>query len=164
MTRAATYNAPLAWQDRFAKPSFDALLHEQKVQPRRILQLLCEYLDALPNVKRQVIWYGDAWKWTFEYTLHDARGRKLDTLCYVVPRTDAPILSVPLAESIIEKLPMRRLSKIVREGIKGAKCAISVHWATWTPTTQSDVTHLQDLLRRKHKLTLGAAEPQPENN
>mgnify|MGYP005846460467 CR=1 FL=1 len=154
MSRTATVRYRDAWQDRWSKPTLDDLLGPHKVQTRKVLEHLMEHVDGLPNVQQKIIWYGNAWKWTLQYTLHDAKGREVDTLCYVVPRTEQPLVSVPLSEQQIGKLPIRRLPKIVREGIRSAKFALTTHWANWTPNLVGDTNQIFELLKRKHKMVL----------
>lgn len=74
------------------------------------------------------------------------------TVCYLVPRLEGPLVCVPLSEQIIADLPFARLSRFIKDGIRVAKCAVSIHWATWTPNNQTEVGLLMDLLKRCHKL------------
>lgn len=154
MTRTIAPRYRDAWQDRWAKPTLEDLLGPHKVQSRKVLQNLMDHVQALPGVRQNIIWYGEAWKWTLQYTLHDTKGRQIDTLCYLVPRLEQPIVSVPLSDAVIDKLPIRRLPKLVRDGIRSAKFAVSTHWANWTPSLLGDANNIFELLKRKHKLVL----------
>lgn len=166
MTRAVAIRTRDAWSDRWAKPTWEDLLEPQKAQSRKLLQMLTDALDAYPNVQKELTWFGQAWKWTLHYTLHDAKGRRLQTLCYVVPRPEQPLVSVPLTEQVLGRLPMRRLPRQVRDGIRSAKFALSMHWATWTPMLMADVNALLELTKRKHKIVLGSdlAKQDASNN
>jgi hypothetical protein len=73
------------------------------------------------------------------------------TLCYVVPNLDRPLVCVPLTAAVIQQLPKRRLARFISEGITSAKCAVSIRWAMWSPSTENEVTLLIDLLRRVHQ-------------
>lgn len=162
MTRFATRTRP-AWDDRWSQPTVKDLLSPHSDQHRKVIESLMEVAEELPDVQKSLIWYGAAWKWTVQYVIRDAKGRDLDTLCYIVPRVDAPMLCVPLTDAQIARLPMKRLPKLVRDGVRGAKCAVSMHWATWTPTLQAEVTQLVELLRRKHKLLTAAGDEAEQN-
>jgi hypothetical protein len=121
-------------------------------------------LTPLHGVQRSILWYGPAWKWTIHFTLppQNRKGAKAsqqsaepDTLCYLVPRVESPMVCVPLSDAVIEKLPMARLSRMIRDGIKMAKCALAIHWACWNPSNQGEVAHIVDLVKRRHKFTMG---------
>jgi hypothetical protein len=79
------------------------------------------------------------------------------TLSYLVPRVESPLVCVPLSEAVIEQLPLPRLTKVIREGIKMAKCAVSIHWATWSPSTMAETNDLMDLVKRYHKIVMPPA-------
>jgi hypothetical protein len=61
------------------------------------------------------------------------------------------MVCVPLSDAVLNDLPIARLGKVVRDGIKMAKCAVTIHWATWTPTSQAEALQIIDLLKRRHK-------------
>lgn len=81
-----------------------------------------------------------------------------DRLCYLVPSVEMPLVSVPLDDPTIEVLAKKRLSGFIKEGIRHAKCAVQIHWATWTPCSESEAMHLIDLLKRKVVFKLEGAE------
>jgi hypothetical protein len=148
----------LPWHDRWSQPTVDQLLDPLDKSQRRGFEQLFDLLDGMERVDREIVWYGDAWKWTIHYTLAgQGRNRhRKQTVCYLVPRQEQSIVCVPMSQPMIDDLPMKRLSKYIRDGVKSAKCAIEIHWAHWTPTNQSEVKMLIDLLRRKHNFeTLG---------
>jgi hypothetical protein len=162
MSRTALSNR-LPWDDRWSRPSLPQLIQPLKAHHRRAFETLMNELTPLPSVERSILWYGPAWKWTIHFTLppqtrksgKGAQPSEPDTLCYLVPRIESPMVCVPLSEAVIEQLPMQRLSKLIRDGIKMAKCAVAIHWACWTPNNQGEVAHIVDLVKRRHKLTVG---------
>jgi len=151
MTRAAT-KTRLPWEDRWSEPSLDDLLDPLNAQRRRQLELVIAELDDYEGLDRQIAWYGPGWFWTIQYRLKTGDVPASDVLCYLVPKVDGPIVCVPLATEEIDGLPMKRLNKMVRNGIRIAKCAVEIHWATWSPNNQSEINHLIDLIKRKYKL------------
>ncbi len=142
----------LPWEDRWAEPTLDQLMEPIVPQPRKALKTLMEQVEELGQVERSVTWYGPAWKWTLEYLLQDEQGADLNVLCYLVPSTASPVICVPLTEDVVERLPMRRLNRFIRNGIRSAKCAVSIHWAVWNLTAVAEAGHLMDLIKRKHKI------------
>ena len=135
----------------------------------KIVNSLIEQLGQLDRVERGIIWYGPAWKWTIHYALITTpsktekpagAGAEPSTLCYVVPKIEQPCICVPLSDDAIAHLPMTRLSKFIRDGIKMAKCAVAIHWAVWTPNSQSEVAQIMEPReRRRHKTATTPAKP-----
>jgi hypothetical protein len=159
-SQAFTHRAP--WADRWSQPRLEQLLSPLKSHHRRVFDHLMEYVDGLEGAQQSLLWYGPAWKWTIHYTLpvpptNGHKPTERTTFLYLVPRVESPTVCVPLSESMIAELPLPRLSKFVRDGIKMAKCAVTIHWATWTPSQLAEATQIIDLLKRRHKLSLPAA-------
>ncbi|HEX7009396.1 MAG TPA: hypothetical protein VF184_05410, partial [Phycisphaeraceae bacterium] len=98
------------------------------------------------------------------FTLRDEQGHEMDKLVYIVPNPATPLVSVPLRSDSYQVLSNKRLSKYVRDGLRSAKCAVELHWATWTPTSASDVEGLVDLVKRKYKLYLNGHNGHAESN
>lgn len=160
MTSKATETARPAWDDRWNPPTFEQLMAPQKEQHIALLHKLLESVEAFEGVERSIIWYGSAWKWTIQYTMPSDRADIPDPMAYFVPDPEQPIFCVPMRETMIERLPMKRLNRYIRDGIRGAKCAVEVHWAKWTPTAMTEVEHLLDLIKRKHKMLTETTKPQ----
>jgi hypothetical protein len=168
----------LAWHDRWTTPKESDLLDCLKFHHKRNLVKIMESLDSVEDVERSLIWYGPSWKWTFQYTQvmlriatrlrnpspssfragqqsGDGRG---DSLCYVVPDCIMPLVCVPLRTQMIETLPMKRLSRFIRDGIRTAKCAVEIHWAIWTPISETETGMILELIRRKREFNLAPAK------
>ena len=148
---AATTRLP--WEDRWNKPTVKQLLDSVSAESRRVLRAIIAALNGYDAVHQRVVWYGPGWNWTIQYQLPAAKDSPEDTdiLCYLVPKSESPLVCVPLCGQEIDSLPVRRLNRIIREGIRLAKCAVTVSWATFTPASEADAEHVIDLIRRKHK-------------
>lgn len=149
----------LPWANRWTEPTTRQLLEPIQETHRKPFEHVFKQVGAIDRVRRSLIWYGLAWQWTFLYELLDEAGKVVETLCYLVPRTELPLLCVPLSESLVQRLPMRRLGKVARDGVRTAPCAIKMHWAVWSPANQTEAIQLLDLIKRKHKLVLFPKEP-----
>ena len=145
----------LPWEDRWIEPELSQLVKPIEDQQRRAFSTLISNIDDMERVDRTLTWYGPAWKWTIEYQLLNTSGESMQVLAYLVPSNSGPLVCVPLTGKVIEQLPMRRLNKFIRNGIRSAKCAVKIHWAVWNLSASTEVTHLMDLMKRKHKITLG---------
>lgn len=155
MSRSATASR-LPWEDRWTEPSVRQLLQPVPARHRRLLEAIVDELDGYEDLAQRVVWYGPGWNWTVQYQFSSAPASACDVLCYLVPRLESPQVCVPLRSQEIDSLPMRRLSRIVREGIRSAKCAVTVNWAVFTPNSTSEAEHLIDLIRRKHESATNA--------
>ncbi len=140
----------LPWQDRWSKPTLEQLLEPLEQSQYRGFQALLDLLADMEGIESELVWYGDAWKWTLHYYLpaQSAEGRPR-TVCYLVPKHEQSLVCVPMTQAMIDDLPMRRLTKFIKEGVRSAKCAIEIHWAHWNPSNNSEFNTLVDLLRRK---------------
>ena len=154
MTRSATA-ARLPWEDRWTQPTAEQLLKAVNSESRSVLAKIMRALNGYDGVTQQVVWYGPGWNWTIQYQIQVAVDAPTNILCYLVPKRERPVVCVPLRARDINRLPVKRLNRIIREGIRNAKCAVTVSWATFTPSNESDAEHLVDLIKRKHK---GAAD------
>ncbi len=171
----ATFSTPVPWLDRWTKPTLAQLLDPLKVHNRRQFDRLIAALATFDDIDQTIMWYGPSWKWSLQYTYTPAlcaedepsvtrgKGRtgrtrrtsqtesQTETLCYLVPRLEMPLVCVPLTNEMVEMLSHKRLSGFVRDGVRVAKCAVDTHWATWTPNSEAECEHLMDLLKRKMK-------------
>ena len=82
--------------------------------------------------------------------LHPRRGA--EKLAFLVPNPEQPVLWVPLTQEIIDQLPIRRLNRYIREGIREAQCAVETHWCKWVPSALTEADYLTDLSRRLLKI------------
>jgi len=147
-----TLKSRLPWENRWEEPTVEQLLEPLAAHHRRAVDTIIKAIAEYDDVEMATIWYGPSWNWTLQFHFPASKGKEPLVLCYVVAKVGAPVVSIPLTDGQIEQLPMRRLNKLIREGIKTAKCAVTVHWANYTPNNQTEVSHLLDLIKRKHKL------------
>ena len=153
--KTATIPARLAWEDRWNEPTLKQLLEPQKDQQKKVLPELIEKVTDFEGVTYRMVWHGAAWKWTIQFDLADEKGKDLGALAYLVPNPERAVYCMPLRPETVEQLPLKRLNKFIREGIREAKCAVEIHWCIWTPSAQTEVEHLTDLVKRVHKIALG---------
>ena len=158
----------LAWNDRWSQPTQDQLLDPLKAHHRRVFDHMMEYLDPVESVQKSIDWYGPSWKWTIHYTLKNPPttlikpGEASPTVCYLVPKIEMPVICLPLRQPLLDELPATRLSKFIKDGIRLSKCAVSIHWCSWTPNTQAEVIQIIDLLKRLYKFPAPPAPKPPK--
>lgn len=154
-------NKLLPWEDRWNEPTLDELWAPNKEHHQRLLQGIYEGVTQFEGMERTLAWHGEGWKWTIEFNMPElglgGKANGEDALAYIVPRPETPIVCVPLTDEQVETFPMRRLNRVVREGIKGAKQSVDIRWCKYTPSQPGEVDHLLDLIKRKIK-AIKAAE------
>lgn len=161
-TAHATLHEPLAWADRWHEPEVPALVSMLKSHQQRNSEMFMSYLDENPKLHRRIVWYAGGWNWTIHYRYDDGQGTEMDNFGFVVPNPEQPLFCIPLTSAMVEVIPLRRLSKFIRDGIRSAKCAVDLHWAMWTPGPESEANQLLDLLKRKIRLLDKSAPPENE--
>ena len=141
----------LPWQDRWAEPSIEQLI--EPLAPHH-LKPVTSFLDLVIQydaVDKSVVWFGPGWQWTIQYAVNDPEGQLIEPLCYVIPNYEVPLLCVPVTDRTYDRLPIRRLPKLIRTGLRSAKRAVNTHWAVWNLTVSSELEQFMELLKRKHK-------------
>lgn len=153
---AKAKHAPLIpWANRWATPSADELWAPHKEAHQKALKSFFEGALGFDGMEQALAWHGEGWMWTFEITLAKAnlggQSAGQDAFAYIVPRPEFPEVVIPLSEAFLEIVPMRRLNRFIRDAIKSSKQSVDMHWTTWAPSAQTEVDHLLDLVKRKHK-------------
>lgn len=144
------------WADRWNQPDRDTLMNNLN-EPASILipKLLANTHENVEGLEENLVWHGTSWRWTLEYTAPSTMGDKdRELLFYFVPNPEEPLICVPLMPEQLEHLPIRRLNRYIRDGIRGAKWAVDVRWGKWICTANTELEHLTDLLKRKGKILI----------
>lgn len=136
------------WDDRFAKPTDEALLELHPKTVRKLLEQARESLLAFEGASERLEWEGLPWRWSWSYTVEADPTR---ALAYLTPEPSRPQLSMPLTVEMVETMPVKRLKKHVRDGLLGARKVSEIRWASWEFHTKSDLDDLLDVVKRKHR-------------
>ena len=151
------YTHPVPSADRWNTPTLEQLLEPLKAHHRKALDTLLAAIADLDDVEQALVWYGPSWKWTLVLRHPAVDASNPDQICYIVPDPETPQVVVPMTDEMADSLPLKRLNRFIRDGIKVAKIAASIYWATWTPGTIAEAEHLADLIRRKRNWARGEA-------
>jgi hypothetical protein len=141
------------WEDRFETPSAAALLASFPRHQAAILQVIRDGLTALAGARETVVWRG-TWCWTLAYTLETEPERPW---AYLVPRPMRPVLALPLTGDMVAALPVKRISKAVRDGIALAPLVGGIYWPACELAHRTVAEELLLLARRKHAILTAAA-------
>ncbi len=141
------------WEDRWQQPDPQVLLGALEEHRQKFVTTLMEQIGAYDGLKATLRWHGDSWKWCWQFDLTQGNGEPRP-FAYLVPNPQGPLLCITLDDDLVNQLPLRRLSRYIRDGIRQAKakCAVKTHWATWSPNAMTEVEQLLDLVKRKHRL------------
>lgn len=152
-----TLQLQLPWEDRWNQPEPDILLEPLTDPQAKPFGEIMKRLSELDGIEMEMSWQGISWKWSYVYRCPGAADKHsgLEQFAYMVPRPGSVIVCIPLTSEFIQALPFRRLNRYIRDGIRVAKCAVDIHWATWTPMAMTEVEHLYDLIKRKHRFING---------
>ncbi|MEM6332628.1 MAG: hypothetical protein AAF823_04735 [Planctomycetota bacterium] len=162
MAKAPVIKALSAWEDRWNVPELDTLLKSLGAEKKAAFRKMIDDFAAFPGVSQKLVWHGISWKWTLQFDLtHPESQAELGPIAYLVFEPETPVVCVPLSNEMVAAFPVRRLNRFVREAIRGAKCAIDIHWCLFTPSASFEFEHLNDLFKRKHKFLLNPPEAIP---
>jgi hypothetical protein len=143
MAATATKDRP-AWMDRYRAPSFDELMAPFNKQNTTIIEHARAKLLAIEGLKEEVSWQG-VWRWTLVYRLaSDERG-----WAYLVPNPTKPRIAVPVTDELIAELPMKKLSRLVRDGLVHAPTVDGVRWAQWELQSRTQTDEILSLAMHK---------------
>ncbi len=159
MTKTS-YSTRLPWQDRWTEPTLEQLLDPIKPKEAhfKALNSVMSGIEGYEGIERRIIWMGDGWQWCIEYLLedhHESGPEQPDAFGYIIPDPEQPVLCIPLSDGNIEQIPLRRVNRFIRDQIRSAKCSVEIHWCKWSPSAQTEVDHLMDLVKRKWKMLTG---------
>ena len=154
------YTTRLPWQDRWNEPTLEQLLDpiKEKEAHSKALNNVMAGIEAYEGIERRIVWMGQGWQWCIEYCLeglHESGPDNPDAMAYVIPDPEQPMLVIPLHDKQIEQIPLRRVNRFIRDQVRSAKCSVEIHWCKWSPSAQTEVDHLMDLVKRKWKLLTG---------
>lgn len=143
------------WADRFNTPTADGLRKAMDKPLGDLIETARTWLAEFGTLQEEVSWQGESWRWTLVYRTSGAASRY--PWAYLIPNPDGPKLAIPLDESEVRKLPLARAKKHVRDGITTAKRVDNTLWAVWDVGSKTALDEVFDLVKRRHKLALEAA-------
>lgn len=143
----------IAWEDRFRTPTLEQLRAPLNKQLQGAFDAARERLLDLEGLSEGILWRGIPWRWTVAFSTAEER----DCWAYLVAQPARPYLVLPVSIEVLSKLPVRRLSKFVREGILHAACVAGVYWPQWDIQTKGQVEDVMAVVAMKHAALLPQA-------
>ena len=138
----------VAWLDRFRAPSSDELLSPFNKQTSALLEHARQKFLGVESSKEEIVWHG-VWNWTYVYRIPGEGER---AWAYLIPDPAKPRIAVPIDDEIIPDLPLRKLSKYIRDGLTHAPKVDGLRWSCWDITNRTQVEDIVSLAQNKLKL------------
>ena len=172
MPKQPAHNKPAPWTDRFRSPDAETLLAE--LQPEHVgwFTSIREELMSAAACSESLEWAGLPWRWSFHLRSDEVKAAEPHPFAVLVPNPEGPSVAMPLPLTMVAALPMRRLSRYIRDGLAEAKAVGETLFAEWKLGAASHVDDIADLARRKVRFDPAdhetsddtTAEADPDNN
>lgn len=141
MASSANRGRP-AWSDRFRQPTAKELVEGVAEPAVGAVRALREALLAgRGDDGAEVVTWRGVWKWTLAYRGSDR------PFAYVIADPAKPRLSIPVSDAALAELALRKLSRVVRDGLSHAPNVDGVRWATWDVQSEQQAEELIVLVR-----------------
>lgn len=146
--RSNTHRSP--WEDRFTSPTVDSLMGALEPEIVELAGMLREALGTEHGLQERLEWCGVPWKWSLTYRAERAAGA--DVLAYLVPNPEAPTVVFRLTHEQFNALPLRKLSRHVREGLAPTRLVAGICWPEWRFQSSTQAQDLIELFGLLHSL------------
>lgn len=128
-----------AWEDRFRRPTVDELLEGLNKQLLSLAESWRERMSETPGVREDLAWQGIPFRWTLVYRSESRPDRPI---AYLVPQPVKAYVAIPIASDAVNRLPLRKLSKPVRDSLGAASLVNGQYWAQWDLQSKSQLDEL----------------------
>ncbi len=127
MTSTMILKRPI-WSNRFTTPTIEDLLAAVTPSFVQGMNDMRGHLLETRRVTESLAWQGVSWGWTLSYVWGKSSNRPW---AHLIPDPERPRLCLPLDLKTLDQIPMRKLSKQVRESIVHAPEVDRIRWAEW---------------------------------
>jgi len=140
-----------AWEDKFRTPTPEDLVQGLNKHGETPVVDVRDRLLAIEGVSEELSWHGVPWRWTFAYRTEDDDSAR--ALAYLVPQPGKARLAIPMTQPQIAALPLRKLSKFIRDGLLHAPEVGGVRWVQWEPTARSQCDEIMKIVEIKLQIS-----------
>ncbi len=140
------------WEDRFRTPTFEQLRDLSNKQIAGVFDAARAKLRVVPEVRESVAWLGLPWRWCLEYRLNLDPQRAWAVL---VMQPNKPGIAIPLPAPVLSKVPLAKLPRSVREGLRAASSIAGVFWPCWECLGKTQVDEVMQVLEMKRGIMGG---------
>lgn len=128
-----------AWEDRFRRPTVDELLEGLNKQLSSLAEACRERFGEISGVREELSWQGIPFRWTLVYR---SESRPERPAAYLVLQPVRAYLAIPIGAEAVGRLPLRKLSKPVRESLGAASLVNGLYWAQWDLQSKTQLDEL----------------------
>jgi hypothetical protein len=143
-----------AWDDRFRTPSFEEVRDLSGKQAAGLIDAARARLLETGDLREELSWHGLPWRWSLSYR------HAMDTersWAILVLQPNKPAVSVPLTSDVLSRMPITKLPRAVRDGLRGSCQVNGVYWPRWEFTARSQIDEIFTVLDHKRNLLQSAA-------
>jgi len=144
---AAKLTSRVAWEDRFQKPTVEALRGQYIKQVAGLFDDVRAGLAEFQGAREDLSWEGVSWRWCFRFDLEFSPETPWTA---VIPHPEGPRVSIATPVEVLTALPKRRISKYITEELVRPRVVDDYHWGVWTLANKSNLADLLDLSKRCH--------------
>lgn len=141
------------WEDRFARPTVGQLMGACPKTLSSVLDYARECLGGIEGVQEELSWQGIPWRWTLVYRHESDRER---AFAYLVPDPLKPRFAVPIPNTLVSALPIKKVSKYIRETVVHSPVVGSIRWCQWDAQTNAHVDEVIALAEMKLSVVTAA--------
>lgn len=141
--------ARTAWEDRFKTPTYEQLRDLSNKQVSGVFDAARARLAGIPEVKETLAWLGVPWRWSLEFRspLDPARAWAV-----LVLQPNKPEVAIPLPVPVLGKIPLGKLPRSIRDGLKASAPIAGVYWPCWECLTKAQVEDVSTVLEYKRSI------------
>ncbi|MEM1329411.1 MAG: hypothetical protein AAGG07_02495 [Planctomycetota bacterium] len=152
-------DAALAWSDKYRTPDTEALVAPLSETGSALFGTARDHLRETLECTETLDWHGIPWRWSFR--LDHGTGKNAETLAFLVPDPEKPLLVTPLPVTFLGGLRPRELSKAGRDLILNAPEIDGTYWVEWELTTKTGLAETLGLLDKRVAAITGEPTAQP---
>ncbi|MEM9082091.1 MAG: hypothetical protein AAGB34_00740 [Planctomycetota bacterium] len=141
----------LAWENRFEEPTQQELVEHYNQQLLNVYNAIFEKLRGLGEMNEQFVWMGAPWCWCTLVNPVDMDPERERSWAYVVADREQPLLVMPVDSETMEKLPMRRIKKHVRDFITRGKKVGDITYVEWPIAAKTQLEDIMDMVNRLYR-------------
>lgn len=139
---ATTPKGRVHWSDRFQVPTPRKLTDALSPTTVPVFLHARNTLKSLFHSTECIAWQG-VWCWTFTYRIQGSD----HPVAYLVPDPTRPRLCVPIEDSVIIELPLKKLSRAVRDGLAHSPLVSGIRWTQWELQSLATLDEVFAILR-----------------
>ena len=151
--RSIAHRSP--WEDRFTTPTTENLFEAIENDLVDLARVLRSGLKDDFGLTERLEWCGVPWKWSLTYRA--GRAARSDIVAYLVPNPETPTVVFRLTHEQFSTLPIRKLSRHIRDGLAPTRLVAGVCWPEWKFQSPTQVQDLVGLFGLLHKMVPSGA-------